>query len=130
MTENKEIITRTSKIWLEDGIIRASYIDNVEETLEDAKRNVQALYDLSEGKLYPALLAYSRVKSQTRECRQYYAGPATAKVLKAAAILTTSPLSKILANFFLGINRPLIPTRLFTSEREGLSWLSDFVEQE
>jgi len=62
-----------------------------------------------------------------REARRYFAGEETAKVESAAALLIESPLSKAIGNFFMGLNKPIVPTRLFTSEAEALAWLKGFV---
>jgi len=39
------------------------------------------------------------------------------------ALLIASPLSRVLGNFYLRINRPETPTRLFSSEEEAGAWL-------
>jgi hypothetical protein len=36
-------------------------------------------------------------------------------------------VARAIGNFFMGLNKPLIPTRLFTSEAEALGWLREFV---
>ena len=65
----------------------------------------------------------TEIDGMTREARQYFAGPETAKVESAAALLIKSPLTRAIGNFFLGFNKPLFPTRLFTSTEEALLWL-------
>jgi hypothetical protein len=59
----------------------------------------------------------------TQECRRHFAGPEHAAVFSRCALIVTSPISKIIGNFFLGANKPLRPTRLFTDVEEGLQWL-------
>jgi len=61
----------------------------------------------------------------TQDCRQHFAGPEHAKTFTKAALIVTSPISRIIGNFFLGLNKPLKPTRLFTSREEGLKWLTE-----
>jgi len=41
-------------------------------------------------------------------------------------MLVGSPLSQALGNMLMGLNRPAIPCRLFTSELEALKWLRGF----
>lgn len=60
---------------------------------------------------------------ETLADRVYYAGPATAEIFTAAALPVESMLSRAIANFFLGLNKPLIPTRLFNDEAEAVAWL-------
>jgi hypothetical protein len=62
-----------------------------------------------------------------REARLFFAGEETAKVESAAALIIDSLLSRAIGNFFMGLNKPIIPTRLFTSEAEALAWLKGLV---
>jgi hypothetical protein len=47
-------------------------------------------------------------------------------VFSATALIISSPLSRAIGNFFLGLNRTSMPTRLFTSEADALAWLSEY----
>lgn len=46
----------------------------------------------------------------------------------AFAMLVDTPLSRTLDNFYLGLNKPPLPTRLFTTEDKGLEWLKGYLE--
>ena len=46
----------------------------------------------------------------------------------AIALLVGSPLSRVIGNFFVGLNRSTFPLRLFTSEEEAIAWLRTFLE--
>ena len=43
----------------------------------------------------------------TRETRNHYAGERTASIQRATALMIDSPLSATIANFFMGLNKPL-----------------------
>ena len=45
---------------------------------------------------------------------------------RATALLTSSPVSKTIGNFFMGLNKPLSPTRLFTNSDKAIQWLHTF----
>ena len=125
--EEEEIVTRIAKIYLgEDSIVRAAYFPKAEETLTDAKENIAAVAKVSKGQKYPILVDYRKVKSVAREARAYYAGKETAKVVNAVAILIGSLVSRVIANFFLGLNKPKFPVKLFTSEADAIEWLKGF----
>jgi hypothetical protein len=68
----------------------------------------------------------SRVKSIAREARDYDAREA-ARVAPAVALIVGSPLSRMIGNFFLGLNRTAVPIRLFTSEPAARSWLRRYL---
>jgi hypothetical protein len=65
--------------------------------------------------------------SVAREARQYYSGKEAAQTVRAVGLLVTSPLSRLIGNFFMVINKPPVPFRLFTSETEALEWLRGFI---
>ena len=128
--ENTKVIkTPTGKAWLdEDGILRAVTDTGAEETLDDVKGNVAAFVKLSGGIRRPTLVDIRGAKSITREGRQYYRGEELTKVQSVLALLVGSPVSRILGNFFLGLNKMPHPARLFTSEAEAIKWLKGFVK--
>src|SRR5207247_19039 len=98
--------TRLQQIWLDDdGILHAVLEPGAEMHLDDAKESVAQLERLACGKRRPILVDMTHMRSMDREARLYFAGPATAKVEIAAALLVGSPLAKAVGNFFMGINK-------------------------
>jgi hypothetical protein len=95
--------------------------------LADAQEVIRAVASLCGGVRRPVLVDLRELRSMSRDCRRYFAGPETAKVETAAALLVVSPVARAVGNFFMGLNKPLLPTRLFTSEPEALAWLKGFV---
>jgi hypothetical protein len=127
--ENEVIITRTAKVRLgEDGIFRVIVLPKVEMTLADAKESIATVLKISKGKKLPLLVDSRNIKSMEREARVYYAGEEGRKSVSACALLIGSPVSRVIGNFFMGLNKPLVPTRLFTSETEAIEWLRRFIE--
>jgi hypothetical protein len=39
------------------------------------------------------------------------------------ALLVGSPVTRVIGNFFIGLNKPRWPVRLFRSESDALAWL-------
>ena len=115
-----------SAILEQDGIVRLTWIPNAEVTLASAKESVAAIKTLSQGKIRPLLVDMRSTKSMDREARAYYVRPEQ-KATNAVALLADSAVSRVLANFFLRINKPTIPTQMFTSETEALEWLKTIV---
>ncbi len=50
-----------------------------------------------------------------------------ALAITAIAMLINSPGSRIIGNFFLGINKPSVPTKLFNEKNKAIEWLKQFV---
>jgi hypothetical protein len=122
--------TRTMTIRLaEDGIVHVKILPDAEMTLADAKAGNELAWELSMGKRRPRFCDYTEIRSQDSECRAYYASRETAATCLACAILIGSPVSRVIGNFYLGLNRPFTPTRLFTSTDDALEWLRGFPDE-
>jgi hypothetical protein len=112
----------------DDGIVRTKMQPGVFELdIGDARDVIQAVGSLCGGVPRPALVDLRELRSMSRDCRRYFAGPETARVEAAVALLVISPVARAIGNFFMGLNKPLVPTRLFTSEADAVAWLREFV---
>jgi len=128
--KNGVIETQTTKMWIsEKGIVRVDYKTGVAETISEAKDNFNALKKLSAGKRFSVLVDIRKVKSQDRKSRQLFAGKKSDKIMIATGLIIGSPLSRVIGNFFLGLNKPQRPVKLFTSENEAIEWLKQFLEE-
>jgi hypothetical protein len=120
--------TRTARIWLaKDSIGRYVAIPGAEVTLADAEEIHHAIVDLYHGDTHPLLVDIRDVKSASREARQYFAGGRDIETTTAVALLVRSPVSRVIGNFFLGLNKPQFPIRTFDSEADALAWLKGFL---
>jgi hypothetical protein len=120
--------TRAQFVWLDSGgILRARSKPQCDITLADAEEIIRKIGALVGGTPRPILVDLTDTRSMSRDARKYFASPETAKVETAAALLVRSPLAKAIGNFFMGMNKGLIPARLFTSEPEALAWLRGFL---
>jgi hypothetical protein len=125
--ETQEIVTRTSRIRMEaDMVVRVIIHPGAVQTLADAKENVQALENLSQGRPFRAITDIRQMTSQSREAREFYSDASHTQSLVAVAILVGSPMSRVIGNFFMGLNKSNTPTRLFTSDSAALAWLKQF----
>ncbi len=44
-------------------------------------------------------------------------------IVKAMAIITTSPLSRMIANLFFGLKPPPYPAKMFSNEKDAVEWI-------
>jgi hypothetical protein len=124
------IQTRTQRGWLRaDGILQFECLPGAEMHLADAEENNKTALYLTGGRALPALINIINIKSISKEARDYYSSDATKEAESAVAMLLGSPVSRVIGNFFLGLNRSVVPTRLFTSELEAIQWLKGFLEK-
>ncbi len=98
--------------------------DNAELTMADARICTEVMKKLTGGIPRPMLGDFTKMKSQTKECRDYFAkDPNHLQTYSAIAIMVSSPISRMLANFFMGLNKPAKPTRLFDERDKAIEWL-------
>lgn len=121
--------TRAMTLYMEDdGIVRVNLNGNVLALeLADAQEAVRMVASLGDGVRVPVLVNMRALRNLNRDCRNYFASAETAKVQSAAALIVDSPLTRAIGNFFMGINKTMIPTRLFTAEPDAVAWLKTFV---
>lgn len=125
--DTEVVTTRALEIWLgADNIIRSTPRLNINMTLQDALEGEEVISGLSKGGKLPRLCDYTNIRSQDVECRDFYAGPKIADACSACAIIIGSPISRIIGNFYMGLNKPKTPTRLFTIEAKAIAWLTGF----
>ncbi|GAA0893778.1 hypothetical protein GCM10009122_34570 [Fulvivirga kasyanovii] len=108
-----------------DGILYIECLPNTVMTLEDGKLSTRLGAELVNGKPVPMLCDLTNVVKMTHDCRKHFSGPEHAEIFTKCALMVTSPLGRIIGNFFLGANKPLKPTRLFTNKDEAVKWLKD-----
>jgi len=106
-----------------DNILHIECVPNTIMDLDKGKLSTQIGGEMVKNKPLPMLCDLTNVVKMTKECRSHFAGPEHAEIFTKCALIVTSPISKIIGNFFLGANKPLRPTRLFTSKEEGIKWL-------
>lgn len=112
----------------DDHILYTDCFPNTIMTLEDGKESTRISAEMVNHTPRPLLCDLTNVVKMTQDCRRHFAGPEHAKTFSKAALIVTSPISRIIGNFFLGLNKPLKPTRLFTNKEDALLWLKEDVE--
>jgi hypothetical protein len=119
------IDTRTERLWLHpERYVIAEVRPGLIADLDDAVVNVAAVGTLAAGVPLPLLLDMrAHATSATRECREYYAGAEAQRVNLAVAMLVRSHVSRVVGNFFLGLNKTRFPFRMFSDLDEAVAWL-------
>jgi hypothetical protein len=110
---------------VEEGILHCYYKEMEVLDLDIAKAGVRDRLAYIKGNSYPSLFDITKVKQSTKEARDYMANEGNDLVL-ASAILVSSPMLKMMANFFISVNKPRNPTRMFTDQESALEWLAQF----
>ncbi|MCE3226532.1 MAG: hypothetical protein K0S32_1083 [Bacteroidetes bacterium] len=110
-----------------DGICRTITKPAAEIDLESAVENSNIVTALYKNKKFPLLVDSRNIRSMTKEARRHFSTNGRDTKITSMAILVKSPLSRVIGNFFMGINKPQVPTRLFDSESEAAQWLKQYL---
>lgn len=122
LADNQDI-----KIELENGIIIATYKNSFID-LEIAKKMIHTRLKASAGKNYPVLVKIKSVRDCTKEARDFLAEKGCEGVI-AGAILADSIFENMIANLFIYLNKPLIPTKVFKDKTKAKQWLEQFLSE-
>jgi hypothetical protein len=76
----------------------------------------------------PTMVLMQDMARVEREARAFFASDEYMRRLSTqTALVVGSPVSRVIANFFVGLNRPTYPCRAFDEPELALSWLRSFV---
>jgi len=115
--------------WMgEDGVARTQVKPGSEVVLEDAEENSKAVNSLYGPDLYPIIIDTRKIKSITKEARDFFSMRGRESRVYGFAILVDSPLSKIIGNFFMGLNKPRVPVKLFMKEEKAVYWCKKLIK--
>jgi hypothetical protein len=112
-----------SFMWFDEyGILCSVYKKDAVLTPESLDRSFQEIKERSGGKKICWLGEISDLSETSREARDF-AAEKTPEFVIALALITTSPLSRMVANLYLTLKKPPYPSRLFTDEQKAREWL-------
>ncbi len=108
----------------DDGILEIVH-KPADVTLADAEQVHAVVEKLVGERQILVLVDIRKARSISREARQFGADSRRRTNTKAQAMIIDSGISRVLGNFFLGLNRPKYPVHLFTSKEDAVVWLKD-----
>lgn len=109
-----------------DGIMHVEMNEGRSVGLAEARELLHALREVAEGERPPTLVNLGMSLALTRDARMHLASRDAAAVQRAMGLLVGSPLTHALATFFIALNKPDVPTQLFTDRAAALAWLNGF----
>jgi hypothetical protein len=116
--------------WMEsDGIARTQVRPDAEIFLEDARENTAVIETFYKGNKFPLLVDIRNIKSISPEARQHFTLKGRESVVNSFAMILSSSLSRMIGNFFLSFDKPVVPVKLFDREDKAVAWLRGFTQQ-
>lgn len=127
MTLSKKITFSNFEVSINDfGYYLVTVNEKEEFSVEDLKKLVNAQNELGGEKL-PVLVLCSEHATTNSELLQSISKNENNPYSKADAFVIHSMAQKILANFYIKINKPERPTKFFNNKEEAINWLKPFL---
>ena len=111
---------------LDNGILHIHLKPGAEIELSDAILIVAAMEKIGKGRKYPVLIDAGEFTSVDQEARLFSASKESNLFTLADAIAYYSFAQKLMADFYISYNQPVVPTRAFSSKEEAMQWLETF----
>lgn len=112
---------RPFRVWWDDeaGVARTQWQQGAVCTMSDAQALDAEVRALGRGAV-PTLADLHNLASIDRAAREFLND---SDAYSATAFLVGSAATRMMANFFLGLQRGKSPNKMFTAESEALAWL-------
>lgn len=107
---------------IEIVIKKDSHVDE-----QECREIMSALSKIVEQKKYPLLHVVGNYVTMDKEAREFSSSEEGLRFSKAEAFVINSLPHKILANFYMKVNKPSVPTKFFGTKQEAVSWLLKYV---
>lgn len=119
-------LTHSELFLRDDGIVQVNTTDH-NYVLKDLKEINVAQGKITNGKKCLLLVVGSDFANVDSETREYMATAESTQYSIAEAYTLSSLGHKILANFYLKVNKPGVPTRFFTDLNLAEEWLRSYL---
>lgn len=119
----------TSTLWIKDGIVYSTpKPDSIQEISgEQIKRDMQKFRDaIGNEKVCMVVEINPKSRPAAKEERDLVAAEITS-IVKAMALITTSPVTKMVANLFFGFKPPPYHVKMFLNETDATNWIKQYL---
>jgi hypothetical protein len=120
----------TSTMWFdEDGILYSIPKPGSQHprTKEEALEEMERFRTLVGGKKTCMIAKTDNTAPPPRKEDRDWIAKELNSVVKAMAIISASPLSRMVANLFFGFKPPSYPVKFFATEKEAKEWMKQYV---
>lgn len=120
MTDQPEGSTKGDLSLDDGGILQLRWPRGASISEADAENAMRRVNDLCGESRRPMLVDMATTERVSRGARAVFGRPCQASRI---ALLGSSPVDKVMANFVLGVSKLPCPTRFFTSRQDAMAWL-------
>jgi hypothetical protein len=125
MFSNGRVVTRAADIeFSEEGYVRVNIRQGVTQTLDDAKENLEAI---CKSYKIPLIVDLTKAKPINPEIRRFYSGQVLNDHFSCMSIIIDiTMVGRMMANIYLSVAKPEIPTKVFDDEKQAVEWTKKF----
>ncbi len=121
------IIFKKHIFWFDsNGILCAKSISNDLTNLKDVKEFTEYFIERLQGKKVSILHDFSNVSYSSKEIRDYVTNEFP-KIAVAIAMVSKTPLGRMMANLFFNLKQNPYATKMFDNEDEAKEWLKKYL---
>lgn len=117
---------QNARFWIDEGILFFEYKPNTTINLEVARRVVADRVAFQNERQLPVFCDMRGIISTDKAGRDFLAKSGSL-LATAVALIVSEKVSMTLSAFYLEINKPSVPTQIFTDEQEALEYLRGFL---
>jgi hypothetical protein len=103
-----------------EGVLHLVWKPGTVLEADDVHAAIAKVNELADGAEYPMLIDMANTQAVTRQAKSVFTVKCAASRI---ALLGSSPLSRVIANFAMARRTLPCPTRFFTSRDEAMHWL-------
>ncbi|MBA2613995.1 MAG: hypothetical protein H0U95_18675 [Bacteroidetes bacterium] len=129
--DTKKITTQKCEVtFLEEGIVENYIKPGIVVEAVDLEELKKISSELAGNKPYVIIVTSGELASFSKEARELSASKSFITNAVAKAIVVDSIAKKIIGNFYLRVNKPYLPTKLFSDRAEALTWLRSIINKQ
>lgn len=110
------------QVVLQEDVLIARFSQNMNLDLDAAKQLVAERLKMQNGKTYPMIVHLNGFMVFSKSVRSYMATVGIEGISRGAFI-AVSLQERVFLNFFLLVDAPRIPTKVFTKEADAIKWI-------
>jgi hypothetical protein len=111
---------------LQGDLLVVTYKKDIKVNPEMAKDIIRERHEFTNNKPVVLLVYNQGVVRMDKKAREYLSSGDGVKGIIAAGIVVGSPFTSFMANFFVSVNKPKMPVRVFSNSEDALTWLQKF----
>lgn len=110
----------------DDGILAYYPIAGLELTHSIALQVLEIGLQIADGPK-PTMVLMRDMARVDREARAFFASQQYMQLCSQTALVVGSPVSRVIGSFFVGLNQPTYPVKIFDDPEHAAAWLRSFV---